>query len=197
VSLAALALSAMLAIESPAAVPGETRDEATVRWAKIAHAVALVAEDPPTSWRWRGRLGELQLVRAVVTIAKHESHFALRVHDGRKRGGGAVCLMQLDPPTARKFGFEPEALVGLDDDSTFRCFYAGATILAKSRGLAEARCWGAAHWFAPTVAAYGSGAGCVPRGEWANGVAKRAATYDRTGRRKPLSTTALEILEAA
>ena len=177
----------------------ETEAEALARWATIAVVVARVAKDPPSEWRWTSNAGRLQLVRAVVTIMRHESAFWRSVHEGRLRGGlGEVCLAQIRPVVARQFGIDPESLVGLDAAATERCVRASVLILAKSRNLAERRCSRAPHWFAPTVAAYGSGSGCTPcpGSEWAEGVTAREATYWKTGARKPLSTTALEILGA-
>lgn len=193
--LATLALAAMLRIDRPIETEHELYEDAVVRWGKIAESIAYVAENPPPAWRWRGELGRLQLVRAEVTIMHHESHFSERVHSGVKRGGGAVCLTQIDPMTAKRFGFEPESLLGLDDASTRRCVYASVTILAKSRELAEARCSDAKHWFAPSVAAYGSGSGCVPAGKWAKGVAARMTTYNRTGDRRAIPWNIALLME--
>jgi hypothetical protein len=194
-SLAAVALSAMLAVDHPVASAHETADEAMFRWSRIASALARVANDPPREWRWLDAMGRLQLVRAEVTIGKHESNFTWAVHAGVKRGGHSVCLTQVEPREARKLGYDPESLVGTDDEATERCFRASVTILANMRELAEHRCSSARHWFAPAVAAYGSGRGCVPEGEWAKGVAARERTYERTGMRKALPASVAAMLE--
>jgi hypothetical protein len=196
-SLAAIALASMLAVDRPIASTYESKPQAEQRWARIAVSMAHIAAHPPAEWHWRGEVGALQLVRGEVTIADHESHFGWFVHGGFKRGGGAVCLAQLDPGEVRKLHFDPESLVGFDDASTERCFYASAIVLGRMRDLAERRCSDAGHWFAPTVAAYGSGRGCVPTGAWVNGVRARAATYERTGDRRPLPARVLALLEAA
>jgi hypothetical protein len=197
VSLVALALAAMLATgERPHATPCETLRAAEARWVGIARAYARIAEAPPAEWRWRGAASKLQIIRAGVTIARHESHFTRDVQVGEKRGGGAVCLMQVDPDEARKLGEDPEAMVGASDEALDRCLRVGVIILARMRGQAEAKCWNAPHWFGPTVAGYGSGAGCVPlTTEWAEGVAARVRTYERTGVRRPLPKRMNELLE--
>lgn len=193
-SLAAIAMSAMLAIDKPIATHDERLSDAVERWAMIARVIGKVGNDPPTEWRWNDEAGKLQLVRSSVTIARHESDFAYSVHVGRKRGGGAVCLNQIDPSTAARFDIEPEALVGVNEEATERCFRAEVMLLARSRSLAEHQCSTAAHWFGPSVAAYGSGSGCVPTGKWAAGVKARERTYALTGYRRPLSVELVRMV---
>lgn len=189
-SLAAIALSAMLAIDHPVETRDECIDEATARWAMIARVIGRIAEHPPEEWRW----APIQLIRSSVTIAEHESRFRRDVHIGKKRGGGAVCLTQIDPAVAAMFDWQPESLVGVNEEATERCFRAEVVILAKARSMAEHRCSGG-HWFAPSVALYGSGKGCVPTGKWAAGVEARERTYIRTGARKQLPAFMLEMVE--
>lgn len=173
----------------------ETYDEGMARYAIIARAVTRVANNPPAEWVWLGRLGALQIVRAEVTIARHESGFWRSVHEGKLRGpAGEACLVQIHPATARHFGIDLESLVGLDEDSTYRCIYAGVFVLAKARVLAERRCHDGKHWFEPTIAAYGSGKGCVPTGDWVNGVQARVNTYAKTGMKNTLPSDVLALL---
>jgi anaerobic selenocysteine-containing dehydrogenase len=173
----------------------ESTEESLERWATIALADAAVAANPPAEWHWRGADGRLQLVRALVTIARHESAFWRSVHEGRLRGAaGEACLVQIHPDTARRLGIDLDSLVGIDQAATERCLRAGAIVLAMARELAECRCQAAPHWFAPSIAAYGSGAGCVPEGSWVKGVEERVVTYARTGFRRPLGDDALALL---
>lgn len=177
----------------------ETEPEALERWATIAVAVEAVAKRPPVEWRWGGAVGELQLTRALVTIARHESAFWRSVHEGRLRGAqGEVCLEQIQTKTAWAFGYDPETLVGVDRESTERCLRVGAIVLAKARDAAERKA-GCADvmrysWFQGAIAIYGSGAGCVPEGDWTQGVSARMRTYDRTGVRKRLPELAVQLL---
>jgi hypothetical protein len=195
-SLAAIALGAMLATgEKPHATPCETLQAAETRWVGIARGYGRAAEAPPPEWRWRSELGKLQLVRALVAIGRHESRFRRDVQVGEKRGGGAVCLQQLEPVEVRKLGEDPEQLVGVSDEAIDRCLRVGTIMLARMRAQAEARCYGAPHWFGPTVAGYGSGKGCVPAGDWIEGVAARVRTYERTGVRRSLPARMRELLE--
>lgn len=180
----------------------ETEAEGMERWATIAVSVERVAVTPPPEWVWRGAAGELQLTRALVTIARHESAFWRSVQEGRLRGTrGEVCLIQAMPATARAFGYDPESLVGIDAEATERCFRVGAAILGNMRRKAErtAHCRDALwrHWFEPTIALYGSGADCIPTGDWVKGVADRVHSYELTAQRAPLPQFAIELIEAA
>lgn len=190
-SLATIALAAMLAVDHPVETRDECIDEAVARWAMIARVIGRIAEHPPQEWRW----APIQLIRSSVTIAEHESRFRRDVHAGKKRGGGAVCLTQIDPAVAAMFDWQPESLVGVNEEATERCFRAEVVILAKARLLAERECSTAKHWFAPSVAVYGSGKGCVPHGRWATGVEARERTYVRTGYRKQLPAFMVAMVE--
>jgi hypothetical protein len=192
-SLAAIALASMLAISRPIETPDECIEDAVARWGLIARVIGHVAEEPPSEWRWGGPVGQLQLVRGVVTIMKHESTFSYRVHAGLKRGGHAVCLLQIEPSEAARVDVEPEALVGVNEAATELCVRTGVRMLGRMRSLAEHRCSGS-HWFGASVAAYGSGAGCVPTGKWAEGVAARVVTYGKTAFRKPLPPFMAELV---
>jgi hypothetical protein len=173
----------------------ETSDEGLERYATIALAEANVAKAPPVEWHWCNAAGDLQAVRAEVTIARHESGFWRSVHEGKLRGpAGEVCLVQIHPVLARLLGIDLESLVGVDLAATERCFRAGLTVLAKSRDRAErdAHCADSLryHWFQPSIALYGSGRDCIA-GDW---VQRRMRTYARTGERKPLEADALAAL---
>ena len=160
----------------------ESEAEGMARYALIARAIANVVAAPPAPWKhsW----SRVELGRALVTIARHESAFWRPVHAGALRGpAGEVCLVQVHPITAAKLGIDLESLVGVDLAATERCLRVGAELLARARLMCGA---GERGWFPRAIAAYGSGEGCTAAGSWRDGVDERLATFDRTDRRDPL-----------
>jgi hypothetical protein len=85
---------------------------------------------------------------------------------------GEVCLVQIHPSVIHLTGYTLEELVGVDRDSTERCYRAGAALLARARRACPPDETG---WFGPTVSIYGSGSSCDFTDEgW---VKARVATY--------------------
>jgi len=148
----------------------ETRSEGLSRYAAIAQSIALVAnasEGWPSSPR--------ELVRSLVTIARHESAFWRGVHDGTQRGpSGERGLWQVHPSLPE---FE-ECMPGVTIESTVSCADVAARLLTRAR-----RACGTVDGM---IALYGSGASCHPPAQWATGVAERMRTFNTTSKRRPL-----------
>lgn len=166
----------------------ETRIEALRRYSVIAIAVESVVRDPPPAWRPRWDPGDLW--RGLVTIGRQESAFWRSVHEGRVRGqAGEWCLAQIHPAVLPLLGFEGPDLVGVDLAATARCFRVAAELLGRARALCEGE---PGFWFAPTIAAYGSGQGCSTDHDW---IRVRTETYDRITTTWPLPHDAVIVLE--
>jgi hypothetical protein len=166
----------------------ESRMEALARWATIARAIELVALQPPAAWRG----SPLQLTRALVTIARHESAYWRSVHDGSLRGeAGEACLVQVHPEAARALDVELEELVGLSKDATTRCLRAGAALLGRARNQCPSE---GGHWFSTTIVGYWQSTCRVEPGH-VEGVEARERTYVRTGARSALPDDARAVLQ--
>lgn len=166
----------------------ETPAEGRARFATIAVATDYVERNPPESWRsGRGAaypFGDLS--DGLVTIMRHESAYWRSVHEGRIRGAaGEWCLVQIHPSVLDSLGVTGEELVGIDLDSTIRCLMAGAELLGRARRLCPP---GEKGWFGPTIAAYGSGQGCLVTDEW---VSDRVDTFHRVQRPRRTASGAL------
>ncbi len=179
----------------PSCTRPETRLEGMDRFVTIAVAAARVANDPPAGWdaRWP----QMPLPRGLVVIGRHESAWWRSVHDGRLKGAaGEVCLTQIHPSVFGLLGVTADELVGLDVDSTERCFRAAAELLTRATPYCgvDPRGSGVA-WFSEAISLYGSGQGCHIDAAW---VTSRVDMYSGLVAKGParLDFDALIALEA-
>lgn len=131
-------------------------------------------------WRWDRK----SLAYMMLVIAKNESGFRRDVHSGETGGDcrwekdgrtvapgtkGArrvpgtcksVCLGQVHIGKNKIHKLEGTDLVGIDIESTKRCFDIVARTLTKSRNFCSARHPNHNDWARATFAAYGSGHSC-------------------------------------
>ncbi len=124
-TIAAFALICWLVPPAHQTYNDETETDAEDRYMVIAQAIEDVAGDDDT----------LQLF--LMTVARHESHYKRRIHDGSERGdyGNSWSLFQIwigkKPDTRiRNMPYMAKDIVGVDFDSTRRAVEVAAGILA-------------------------------------------------------------------
>jgi hypothetical protein len=169
-SLGLYVLSLLLAAFPPGKVPErETRDDGAKRYEVVAQAIADAALHQGAAWDQ----GPADLARAMIAAGGMGMGFRRDVHTGELRGpAGEVCHMDLLPSTLRQLVPwdlarlpTPELtsrVVGLDYDSTRRCFDAGALLMVRVRREATKRCKGHPLDYA-MFALYATGGSCNTR----------------------------------
>jgi hypothetical protein len=83
-------------------------------------------------------------------------------------------------------GVEGPDIVGLSMEATTRSALAAAELLGRARRMCPPA--SGDEWWAPTIAAYGSGQGCAVTSEW---VTERIEVFERTAKPRRLSTIGL------
>ena len=150
----------------------------------IAQAISDVAE---SAEGWSGTKRELATL--LLTVAWHETHFSLRIHEGNCKpyecdNGRARSLWQLHVhpslPRATWLG-----LAGVDVDATRRAAREAAKALTRSRNMCSSRARGV-ELVAQTLSAY-AGRGCV---RLLPDVDARVRTYRRLILIQPKGTSA-------
>lgn len=164
---------------------GETNDERHARIHRIADQDVRVCDEHPLP----GYPIEACLA-LLMTIEQWESGLERGVHEGTKRGpGGELCLVQIHERATRdvadydeRFYITKEewrALPGLDDESTYRCAWAGWKTLSKHITRCHVRFDGASWTMAAKVFAEFHRPSPYCRAVWSATISQRGATYAR------------------
>jgi hypothetical protein len=162
--------------QAPAPIdePGETRAEFELRMDTATASVVAVAHEPSKLFVLR----KVFAVAGILTVWHFESHLALEVHNGTKRGDGgkANCMGSIH---ASALVPDWSQLSGTDLDATTRCARATLRVLRSSW-------WECAHGrdideqsLAETLEQYATGHTCAPGAE----SRKRARFWMRLTRR--------------